>query len=224
MFHIMIAEDDVHIRRLMAAYLTKDGYLVLEAGDGKEALDLMDSSHVDLLITDIMMPGMDGFSLASSLREAGYELPILMITAKETYGDKKEGFSSGADDYMVKPVDMDEMLLRVAALLRRAKIAADRELTVGGAVLSYDGLTVTSEGEVIALPKKEFYLLYKLLSQPKRIFTRRQLMDEIWGMDAESDERTVDVHVKRLREKLGHIGDFEIITVRGLGYKVEKKV
>ncbi len=219
MFRILICEDDNHIRRLFRDVLEKEGYSVFEAIDGVMALDALEKNHIDLLITDVMMPHMDGHALTKILRDGGLELPILMITARESIDDKKSGFKAGTDDYMVKPVDMDEMLLRVFALLRRAKIANEQRLVVGKTVLDYEALTLSIGDETITLPKKEFLLLFKLLSAPNRIFTRAQIMDEIWGYESESDHRTVDVHIKRLREKLEHNRDFEIITVKGLGYK-----
>lgn len=222
MFNILVCEDDRNIRNLMVKFLKKDGYEVFESENGAQALDVLDSSHIDLLITDVMMPVKDGIQLSFELREAGYKLPILIITARETIEDKKTGFSSGADDYMVKPIDMDEMLMRVAALLRRSGINSDKKIVIGGTTIDYSDFTIRVNNEIINLPKKEFQLLFKLLSQPNRIFTRTQLMDEIWGYDIESDERTVDVHIKRLREKFADNRDFEVITVRGLGYKVVK--
>ncbi|WP_040950501.1 response regulator transcription factor [Gorillibacterium massiliense] len=222
MFTILVVDDNESIRKLMVTYLKRDGYHTLSAADGVEALRIMDREHVDLMIADVMMPVMDGFTLTGDLRSANQDLPILMITAKERIEDKKKGFSVGVDDYMVKPVDFDEMLLRVAALLRRAKINAEKKMAIGDVTLDYDSLTVTTGSEEIVLPQKEFYLLFKLLSYPKKIFTRRDLMNEIWGYDSESDERTVDVHIKRLREKLEPISEFSIITVRGLGYKAER--
>ncbi|WP_303871531.1 response regulator transcription factor [Acetobacterium wieringae] len=219
MFRILICEDDNHIRRLFRDVLEKEGYSVFEAIDGVMALEQLEKNHIDLLITDVMMPHMDGHALTKTLRDGGLELPILMITARESIDDKKSGFKAGTDDYMVKPVDMDEMLLRVFALLRRAKIANEQRLVVGKTVLDYEALTLNIGDETITLPKKEFLLLFKLLSAPNRIFTRAQIMDEIWGYESESDHRTVDVHIKRLREKLEHNRDFEIITVKGLGYK-----
>lgn len=221
MINILVAEDDKNLQKLMAAVLKQSGYQVLCAKDGIEALNILDEKHVDLVISDIMMPNMDGYTLTDKLRKSNYNLPILMVTAKESFEDKKKGFLVGTDDYMVKPIDMDEMLLRVAALLRRSRIINEHRLTVGDVILDYDTLAVSKEDNSILLPKKEFYLLFKLLSYPKHIFTRQQLMDEIWGMDSEADERTVDVHIKRLREKFAGFKDFEIVTVRGLGYKVE---
>lgn len=224
MFHILIAEDDGTLRELMSDYLGGSGYEVLQARDGAEAMALLDSNHIDLMICDIMMPRMDGYTLTQELREAGYALPILIVTARETLDDKKRGFLAGADDYMVKPVDFEELSLRVAALLRRAQAAAEHSLRMGGVVVDYDALAVLRNGESILLPKKEMQLLFKLLSSPNKTFTRRQLMDEIWGPDSDADERTVDVHVKRLREKFSGLDEFSIVTVRGLGYRAERGV
>ncbi|MGH4120596.1 response regulator transcription factor [Clostridium sp.] len=222
MFNILVCEDDKNIRKLMCEYLKWENYNIYESENGEVALEILDTAHIDLLITDIMMPKLDGFILSKNLREAGYEMPILMITAKEAIEDKKTGFSAGADDYMVKPIDMDEMIMRVLALLRRAKIASDKKLIVGTTVFDYNNFMVAINNENFDLPKKEFQLVFKLLSQPSRIFTRHQLMDEIWGYEVESDERTVDVHIKRLREKFCNNSDFKLVTVRGLGYKAVK--
>ncbi len=222
MFRILVVEDDKNLQRLMAAVLRQNGYEVLTADDGRQALEVHAEHHVDLLICDVMMPHMSGYQLTRELRQAHYDLPVLMVTARESIEDKRRGFVVGTDDYMVKPIDLDELLLRVTALLRRARINAERKLSVGALCLDYDGFTATNNDSEIPLTQKEFLLLFKLLSYPKQIFTRRQLMDEIWGMDNESDERTVDVHVKRLREKLESVKDIEIQTVRGLGYKLER--
>ena len=219
---VMVVEDDKNLRRLMQACLEQEGYDVVVAEDGEQALEKLENSHVDLFICDIMMPRMDGYELTRVLREADYTQPVLFVTAKESLEDKRVGFGVGADDYLVKPVDMNEMLLRVSALLRRAQIANEHRLTVGQCVLDDQTLELTRGDVVLQLPPKEFYLLFKLLSYPKKIFTRQQLMDEIWGMDAQTDERTVDVHIKRLREKCEGFGDFKIVTIRGLGYKAEK--
>ncbi len=224
MFNILVVDDNESIRKLISTYLSNAGYNVYPANDGVEALDILDSVKINLMIADIMMPRMDGYELTEDLRKAGYNLPILMITAREGFEDKRRGFLSGTDDYMVKPIDMEEMLLRVSALLRRAKIANDKRIEIGAVELDYETMTIITPAETIDLPKKEFYLLFKLLSYPKKIFTRQQLMDDIWGMDTDADERTVDVHIKRLREKLEHIKEFEIVTIRGLGYKAEKRV
>lgn len=219
MFQILVVEDDKNARRLMEAILTRYGYEPITACDGVEALEIMDRKHVDLIILDVMMPRMDGYEFTNTLRMAGCNIPILMVTARETQNDKKRGFIIGADDYMVKPVDEEEMILRIAALLRRSQIAGERKLTVGQTTLFYDSLSAKTPKGMMELPQKEFLLLFKLLSYPNKIYTRRQLMDEIWDMDSESDERTVDVHVSRVRERFRDNGDFQIITVRGLGYK-----
>ncbi len=219
MFNIMIVEDDSNQRRLMQSVLEQYGYTVTLAKDGLDALDMLDKKHVDLIILDIMMPRMDGFEFTSTLRQSGCNIPILMVSAKQSPVDKRKGFIIGTDDYMTKPVDEEEMVLRVGALLRRSKIANEHKLTIGSTTLFYDSLTVNIDGEIQELPQKEFLLLFKLLSYPGKIFTRRRLMDEIWDMESESDERTVDVHVSRLREKYRGNPDFEIVTVRGLGYK-----
>ena len=219
MFNIMVVEDDSNQRRLMATVLEQYGYNVTEARDGVDALDQMDKKHIDLIILDIMMPRMDGFELTDTLRQTGCNIPILMVTAKQSPLDKRKGFIIGTDDYMTKPIDEEEMVLRVGALLRRSRIVNERKLTVGSTTLHYDGFTVSHTDGSDELPQKEFLLLFKLLSYPNKIFTRRQLMDEIWDMDSESDERTVDVHISRLRDRYRNNPDFEIVTVRGLGYK-----
>ena len=219
MFNIMVVEDDANQRKLMTTVLEQYGYNVIQATDGVDALDQMDKKHVDLIILDIMMPRMDGFELTDTLRQTGCNIPILMVTAKQSPVDKRKGFIIGTDDYMTKPIDEEEMVLRVGALLRRSRIVNERKLTIGATTLHYDGFTVESPTGTDELPQKEFLLLFKLLSYPNKIFTRRQLMDEIWDMDSESDERTVDVHVSRLRDRYRSNSDFEIVTVRGLGYK-----
>lgn len=219
MFKILVVEDNKNLRKLMVTYLKKNNYETLEAEDGEEALDIIDKNHVDLIISDIMMPNMDGYQLTKELRGANYMLPILMVTAKETIDDKREGFLSGVDDYMVKPVNMDEMILRVGVLLRRANIVNQRKLIIKNVVLSYDEYTLTKGNETYQVPQKEFQLLYKLLSFPNKIFTRQDIMDEIWGLESETDLRTVDVHIKRLREKFNKFEEFEIVTIRGIGYK-----
>lgn len=223
MFNIMVVEDDTQMRRLLCTVLTKNGYNALGAENGAAALDILDREIVDLIISDLMMPELDGYELTKQLREANYNMPILIITAREDFESKQKGFSLGTDDYMVKPIDVNEMVLRVGALLRRAKIANEHRINCGNTELDYDSLSVRNEDKTAVLPQKEFYLLYKLISYPDRIFTRQQLMDEIWGMESESDARTVDVHINRLRERFKDNADFEIITVRGLGYKVVRK-
>ena len=223
MFHILVVEDNANTRRLMEAVLTQHGYQPILASDGVEALEILDRKHVDLILLDIMMPRMDGYEFTQTLRESGCDLPILMVTAREKPADKHKGFQIGTDDYMVKPVDEEEMILRIAALLRRSRIANEHKLTVGNTVLDYDQLSVETPEARLVLPKKEFLLLFKLLSYPGKIFTRRQLMDEIWDMDSDTDERTVDVHINRLRDHFRTSPDFEIVTVRGLGYKAVKR-
>ncbi len=224
MFTILVVEDDQPLRKMMTAFLTLNGYKTIGAGNGEEALKAMESVLPDLVIADVMMPVMDGWQLTQAVREAWPMMPIILVTARDTLEDKRTGFAAGADDYLTKPLDLDELLLHVGALLRRSQAMTSHKLTVGETVLDYDSLSVTRGDTVLTLPKKEFYLLFKLLSSPKQIFTRRQLMDEIWGMDAQSDERTVDVHIKRLREKCEVFPDFSLVTVRGLGYKAEKNV
>lgn len=222
MFNILVVEDDLKLNKLFCTVLTRNGYHTISAADGEEALDLLEKQYIDLIISDIMMPNMDGYELTQVLRESNYNIPILMITAKEHFHDKERGFLVGTDDYMVKPVDVNEMILRVRALLRRAQIVNERKITFGNTLLDYDSLTVTFYGQTLLLPQKEFYLLYKLVSYPNKIFTRQQIMDEIWGMDSETEDRTVDVHINRLRERFKDCDDFDIITVRGLGYKAVK--
>ena len=222
MLKILIAEDDRELRQLFSHVLTKNGYAVKGVSNGKEALDALDNDYFDLIITDIMMPIMDGYNLVQQLRDTGNITPVLMITAKDAFDDMNQGFVSGTDDYMVKPVNVNEMLLRVKALLRRAQMINDRRQVVGNTVMELDSLTVTTDTESMVLPQKEFMLLYKMLSYPGKIFTRYQLMDEIWGYDNESDTHTVDVHIGRLRERFRNNTDFKIVTMRGVGYKVVK--
>ena len=219
MFNIMVVEDDANQRKLMSTVLSQHGYNAVCASDGIDALDMLDKKHVDLIILDIMMPRMDGFEFTDTLRKSGCTIPILMVSAKQSPVDKRRGFIIGTDDYMTKPVDEEEMVLRVGALLRRSKIVNERKLTVGNTTLYYDSFTVETPEGTQELPQKEFLLLFKLLSYQGKIFTRRQLMDEIWDMESESDERTVDVHISRLRDRFRGDPDFEISTVRGLGYK-----
>lgn len=223
MFNILVAEDDKKLNKLFCTVLSHNGFHAVPAFNGEDALDALDREYIDLVVSDIMMPKMDGFSLIECLRNAEYNLPVLIITAKDSFEDKEKGFNLGVDDYMVKPVNVNEMVLRVKALLRRAKIANDREIICGNTVLNYDALTISFGKKEILLPQKEFNLLYKLVSYPNKIFTRQHLMDEIWGMDTETDERTVDVHINRLRDKLADCEDIQIVTVRGLGYKVVKQ-
>ncbi len=224
MFHILVAEDDYSLRELMSDYLAENGYQVYQAKNGAEALAVMEDAHIDLLICDIMMAELDGYRLTQELRQAGDTLPVIMVTARETLEDKHQGFLAGTDDYMVKPVDFEELLWRVSALLRRAQMASGHKLRIRDIELDYDALSVTDEHGTAVLPKKEFQLLFKLLNAPGKTFTRQQLMDDIWGLDSDADERTVDVHIKRLREKFGGLRQFKLVTVRGLGYRAEKLV
>jgi len=223
MFNILIVEDDKNTGKLMKAVLKEYGFRPFLAEDGLLALDFLGNNHIDLIILDIMMPNMDGYSLTEEIRDSGYNIPILMVTAKQKPEDKRRGFIVGTDDYMTKPVDEEEMILRIKALLRRAKIVNEHKLVIGKVVLDFNSLTVFRDGDKITLPQKEFYLLFKLLSYPNMIFTRMQLMDEIWGMDTETGEKTVNVHINRLRERFGEYPEFEIVTVRGLGYKAVKR-
>lgn len=222
MFKILIAEDDRELRQLFSHILTKSGYFTYGVSNGKEALDALDKEYYDLIISDIMMPVMDGYELVKSLRSAGSNTPIMMITAKDAFDDMRQGFASGTDDYMVKPININEMVLRVEALLRRSKMINDRRLIFGKTILELDSLTVYSEKENLVLPQKEFMLLYKMASFPGKIFTRHQLMDEIWGYDNDSDTHTIDVHIARLRDRFKNNTDFKIVTMRGVGYKVVK--
>lgn len=223
MFQILVVEDDRELRELFCSVLSDNGYNAIEAADGQQALDILDNTYIDLIISDIMMPRMDGLTMTRALRDSGYMMPILMITAKESSADKREGFRAGTDDYMVKPIDVNEMVWRVEALLRRARIVSQRKTTLGSTEFDCDTMTVSCGDAAVVLPQKEFYLLYKLIASPGRIFTRRQIMDDVWGMDVETDTHTLDVHISRLRDRFKNNPDFEIVTVRGLGYKVVKK-
>ncbi len=223
MFHILVTEDDKNTARLMKAVLKHAGYEVFLAENGEDALDIMDTQHIDLVVLDIMMPKMDGYEFTEQLRSCHNNTPILMVTAKQLPEDKCKGFISGTDDYMVKPVNEEEMLLRIKALLRRARIVNEHKLHIGKVTLDYDSLTVERDGDKQTLPQKEFYLLYKLLAYPDKIFTRIQLMDEIWGMESETVDTTVNVHINRLRKRFEAYPEFEIVAIRGIGYKAVKK-
>lgn len=219
MFNILVVEDEKKLRVLMQKKLEKNNYNFFGAEDGIQALKVMEDNQIDLIISDLMMPNMDGYELIKELRNVKNEIPIMLITIKDTLDDKKQGFLLGADDYMTKPVDLDEMILRVSVLLRRAKIINQKRIHIGDVLLNYETLSVEKENQKITLKPKEFYILFKLLSYPNKIYTRQDLMEEFWGADSESDPRTVDVHIKRIREKLQDINEFEIETIRGLGYK-----
>ncbi|MFV0556868.1 MAG: response regulator transcription factor [Lactovum sp.] len=222
MFKILIVEDEKNMRQLISAILKTNGFETFTASNGEFALSVMEEQQIDLLILDIMMPEMDGYELTQVLRESKNGIPILMVSARQDVQDRRKGFRIGIDDYMTKPFDEEELVLRIRALLRRAQIAIDKRISIGQTILDYDSLTLSCKGETLMLPQKEFQLLFKLLSYPGVIFTKMQLMDEIWGMDSSTDDHTVNVHINRLRDKIKNNSDFEIITVRNVGYKIEK--
>lgn len=217
--NILVVEDDIALNKLICKVLEKNGHYVISKKDGKEALDLLDEMHVDLIVTDVMMPKMDGYEFIENVRSFNSNIPVLYVTAKGSFNDKLRGFNLGADDYMVKPIDINELILRITALLRRSKIANERRIVIGNTILDSEAYTVTSDGECVTLPQKEFLLLFKLLSYPDRVFTRFEIMDEIWGYESESDEKTINVHISKLRNKYENNKDFAIETVRGIGYK-----
>ena len=220
MFRILVVEDDRDLNRAVCSYLHTNGYKTIGCLCANEAYDVMyGGSLVDLIISDIMMPDIDGFEFAAAVREQNQQIPILFMTARDDFSAKQRGFRVGVDDYMVKPVDLDELVLRVEALMRRAKIAVSKKLTVGGLILDADERSATLQGEEISLTVREFNLIYKLLSYPKKTFTRQQLMDEFWDSASSSGSRTVDVYMTKLRDKFARCDDFEIVTVHGLGYK-----
>ena len=222
MFNILVLEDDRDLRELFCRTLSKNDYSPVGAENAAAALDILDREYIDLIISDVMMPGMNGFEFIREIRDAGMTIPVLIITAKGDISDKESGFSSGADDYMVKPIDINEMIFRESALLRRARIASEKKLAFGGTVLEYGSWTVEDASGKQILPQKEFMLLYKLLSYPGQIFTRQQILDDIWGFDGETDSHTLDVHISRLRERFRNNTDFRIVTIRGLGYRAVK--
>lgn len=220
MINVLLVEDNEQLNNAYKKVLEASNFTVFTANDGQEALDTLEDVHIDIIVTDIMMPNVDGFELVEILRQAEFEQPILMITAKDQYEDKERGFSLGVDDYMTKPIDVNEMILRIKAILKRMKIETEPIIEFQDTIINRNSLTVTIDNEPILLPQKEFQLLFKLMSNDNKIYTRQQLMDMIWGYDIESGERTVDVHINRLRRRFAHANDFEIVTVRGLGYKV----
>ena len=224
MFHILVVDDDKNTRKFFQALLESEGYTVSLAENGEDAMEAMEKTPVDLVVLDVMMPRMDGYEFTETLRELQNDLPILMVSAKQLPADRKQGFLSGTDDYITKPVDEEEMLLRIKALLRRSKIVSEKKIVVGDVILDYTAMTVTGHGQTLELPQKEFLLLYKLLSYPGQIFTRIQLMDEIWGVESNTGWETVTVHIGRLRKRFEDWPEFEIISVRGLGYKAVKNV
>ncbi len=219
MFQVLVVEDDRELRDLFCAVLEENGYHAIAANDGLQAFDLLENHYIDLIISDVMMPKLNGFEMTQAIRNAGYTMPILIISAKGQAADKQKGFQSGIDDYMVKPIDVNEMIWRVEALLRRSQIISQRKIRIGSSELNSDTYTLRCGEQEVVLPQKEFLLLFKLLSAPDRIFTRTQIMDEIWGVDQEHDSHTLDVHISRLREKCKDNPDFDIVTMRGLGYK-----
>lgn len=223
MFRILVVEDDVSLKNLFCRTLQRNNYQTFGADRAETALEILDREYIDLIVTDIMMPGMDGFEFIRQLRESPIDLPILIITAKSDIMDKQTGFFAGADDYMVKPIDINELVLRVNALLRRAKSVSEKRLTFGGTTLEYNTWTVADQNGIQVLPQKEFQLLYKLLSYPGQIFTRQQILDDIWGINNYEDSHTLDVHISRLRERFKKNTDFEIATIRGLGYRAVKR-
>lgn len=224
MINILVIEDEENIRQIISKVIAREGYNVYEASSAEEGLDIIDKNLINLIVLDLSLPNMDGYEFTKELRDVNIDIPILMATARQLPDDKHKGFMVGTDDYMTKPLDMDEFILRIKALLRRSKIVSERKITIGKVILDYDSLTVTREDDKQTLPQKEFYLLYKLLSYPDRIFTRIELMDEIWGYETESDDSTINVHVNRLRRRFENYPEFEIKAIRGLGYKAVKKI
>lgn len=218
MANILIVEDDANLRLLLETRL-KTRYTVTVCGSGESALDIVGKGGISLVVTDIMMPGMDGYALVETMRQNGWDLPVIMLTAKYTLNDKGQGFASGCDDYMTKPVNFEELVWRIDALLRRSKIADEGRIVIGGVVIDSTSFTVTRGDEVYELPTKEFKLLYLLLSYPNKIFTKDKILDKVWGYVSESDESTVRTHINRLRGKFEHFTEFEIVTIRGVGYK-----
>ena len=221
MFQLLVVDDDKNIRRFLSTVLSLAGYKTFSTITAKETLHIMENQKIDLMILDVRLPDMDGYTFAKLLRDCGNDIPILMLSAKQLPEDIKHGFLSGTDDYMTKPVDEEEMLLRIKALLRRSKIVSERSLTIGNTILNYDTLSVKYNSNEYILPQKEFYLLYKLLSYPNQIFTRIQLMEDIWGPSSDSSDATVSVHINRLRNRFENCPDFSIVTIRGLGYKAQ---
>lgn len=222
MFNILVLEDDTSLREIFCRTLSRNGFNPFEAEKADKALEILDKEYINLIISDVMLPEKDGFAFVRELRECGIDIPVLIITAKGDITDKEIGFNAGADDYMVKPVNLKEMIFRVSALLRRAKSASEKKLTFGGTVLEYTSWTVQDSSGKQILPQKEFLLLYKMLSYPGQIFTRQQLLDDIWGLEDVTDSHTLDVHISRLRERFKNNSDFKIVTIRGLGYRAVK--
>lgn len=224
MYNVLVVEDEINILKLMNIRLTKSGFNVFTAENGESALAVIKKEEIDLVVADVMMPVMDGFELIENIRAEGRSMPVIIVTAKESLDDKKTGFNLGADDYMVKPIDHEELVLRIHALLKRADIRRDKKLVVGGCTLDYESLSVFNESETVQFSKKEFLILYKLLSYPERIFTKNQLMDEFWGYESDTYSDTVKVHINRIRNKIANFKEIDVITVRGLGYRGIKNV
>ena len=223
MFKILVVEDDKDLNMTVCSYLESRGYSTIGCFNGNEAYDAMYGTEMDLIISDIMMPGIDGFELARTVRELNENIPILFMTARDDFEAKQKGFRAGIDDYMTKPINLDELCLHIEALLRRAKVANSKRLEIGNLLIDTDARSVTVNGEEISLTQREFNIIFKLLSYPKKTFTRSQLMDEFWDIDSETTPRAVDVYMTKLREKFSNCDDFEIVTVRGLGYKAVPK-
>lgn len=219
MFNILVADDDINICKLTKFYLDKAGYNSFVAINGNHALEIIENNHIDLAIVDVMMPQKDGFSLVKEIRDSGMDLPIILVTALGEISHKTQGFSVGADDYLTKPINFEELLLRISALLRRAQISKGKQIKIGEIIIDYNTNSILSQNGNIKLPKKEFLILFKLLSYPNKIFTRSQLFNELWGINSDSSEDTVKVHINKLRENISAFKEFDVITIRGLGYK-----
>lgn len=217
---IMVVDDEMHIRELVRFYLDKAGFDTIEAANAEEALDIVENQYIDLAVVDIMMPGMDGFELVEQMRQYR-EVPVIMLTAKSQSKDKLRGFSLGIDDYVTKPFDPDELMARVKTILKRYSINSSNVVKIGDVIFDGDKYEVRYQDQIIHLPLKQFELAFELAKNPNQIFTREQLIEKIWGMDYDGFDRTVDVHIKRIRENLGHLPGFKVVTVRGLGYKIE---
>ncbi|MDT9027075.1 response regulator transcription factor [Rossellomorea yichunensis] len=220
MISILVVDDDPHLRKLIRVHLEQNGFLVTEAQDGDAASVILEAQSIDLAIVDLMMPNKDGFQLAKEIRE-NYDIPIIILTAKDSLTDKAKGYEAGTDDYMVKPFEKEELLFRVQAILRRFHLAAPQKICLNEMILDKRSYEVKDGSKTIILPLKEFELLYYLASFPNRTFSREEIIQHVWGMDFEGDDRTIDVHIKRLRERFRHSDDFLITTVRGIGYKLE---
>ena len=217
---IMVVDDEMHIRELVRFYLDKAGFDTIEAANAEEALDIVENQYIDLAVVDIMMPGMDGFELVEQMRQYR-EFPVIMLTAKSQSKDKLRGFSLGIDDYVTKPFDPDELMARVKTILKRYSINSSNVVKIGDVIFDGDKYEVRYQDQIIHLPLKQFELAFELAKNPNQIFPREQLIEKIWGMDYDGFDRTVDVHIKRIRENLGHLPGFKVVTVRGLGYKIE---